>query len=266
MLCFMVFATLVLYGNSIPNFPETNARVVGGTEAQKNSWPSQVSLQYQSGSSWFHTCGGTLVKKNWVLTAAHCVDHPMVFRVVAGDHNLGKEEGTEQYMEVDKIVIHPYWDSKDVAAGHDIALLRLTQSVTLNSYVQLSALPLKGIILRNKYPCSITGWGRTRTEGQLAQTLHQAPMPTVDHATCSHPSYWGSAVKTTMMCAGGDGVNAGCQGDSGGPLHCSVRGKYAVYGVTSFVSSLGCNVSMKPTVFTRVSAYIFWINKVSPLK
>uniref|UniRef100_A0ABI7ZQP8 Chymotrypsin-like elastase family member 1 n=1 Tax=Felis catus TaxID=9685 RepID=A0ABI7ZQP8_FELCA len=52
------------------------------------------------------------------------------------------------------------------------------------------------------------------------------------------------------------------EGDSGGPLHCLVNGKYAVHGVTSFVSSLGCNVSRKPTVFTRVSAYISWINNV----
>lgn len=56
------------------------------------------------------------------------------------------------------------------------------------------------------------------------------------------------------------------QGDSGGPLHCLVNGKYSVHGVTSFVSSQGCNVSKKPTVFTRVSAYISWINNVSSLK
>ena len=56
------------------------------------------------------------------------------------------------------------------------------------------------------------------------------------------------------------------QGDSGGPLHCSVNGQYVIHGVTSFVSSLGCNVARKPTVFTRVSAYISWMNNVSPLK
>uniref|UniRef100_A0A8C3MS78 Uncharacterized protein n=1 Tax=Geospiza parvula TaxID=87175 RepID=A0A8C3MS78_GEOPR len=63
-----------------------------------------------------------------------------------------------------------------------------------------------------------------------------------------------------MVCAGGDGVRSGCQGDSGGPLHCAVNGQYQVHGVTSFVSSQGCNVARKPTVFTRVSAYISWIN------
>lgn len=53
------------------------------------------------------------------------------------------------------------------------------------------------------------------------------------------------------------------QGDSGGPLNCSVNGKWVVHGVTSFVSSSGCNAYKKPTVFTRVSAYISWMNGVS---
>ncbi|KAF5928517.1 hypothetical protein HPG69_015123 [Diceros bicornis minor] len=88
----------------------------------------------------------------------------------------------------------------------------------------------------------------------------------VDYSTCSSASFWGSTVKNTMVCAGGDGVRSGCQGDSGGPLHCLLNGQYAVHGVTSFVSSLGCNVAKKPTVFTRISAYISWINNVGPLK
>uniref|UniRef100_A0ABI7ZR13 Chymotrypsin-like elastase family member 1 n=2 Tax=Felidae TaxID=9681 RepID=A0ABI7ZR13_FELCA len=260
MLRFLVLATLVLYGHSTQDFPETNARVVGGTEARKNSWPSQISLQYLSGGKWYHTCGGTLIRQNWVMTAAHCVDRKMTFRVVAGEHNLSQNDGTEQRVSVQKIVVHPYWNSNNVAAGYDIALLRLAQRVTLNNYVQLGVLPAAGTILANNNPCYITGWGMTKTNGQLAQALQQAYLPSVDYATCSSSSYWGSTVKSTMVCAGGDGIRSGCQGDSGGPLHCLVNGKYAVHGVTSFVSSLGCNVSRKPTVFTRVSAYISWIN------
>lgn len=56
------------------------------------------------------------------------------------------------------------------------------------------------------------------------------------------------------------------QGDSGGPLNCLVGGSYSVQGVTSFVSASGCNTPKKPTVFTRVSAYISWMEGVSTWK
>lgn len=54
------------------------------------------------------------------------------------------------------------------------------------------------------------------------------------------------------------------QGDSGGPLNCqNSDGSWAVHGIVSFGSSAGCNYPKKPSVFTRVSAYISWINNVS---
>ncbi|NWX10950.1 CELA1 elastase, partial [Caloenas nicobarica] len=262
MLQLVLLAALALCGRcSEPDLHGTQ-RVVGGTEASSHAWPSQISLQYYSGGEWHHTCGGSLIHRRWVLTAAHCVDRNLQFRVVAGDHNLYRSEGSEQTFSLSKIVIHPNWNSNNVAAGYDIALIRLASSATLNSYVQLAALPQSGSVLSNGYTCYITGWGLTRTNGQISSVLLQAYLPVVGQQICSSSSYWGSTVKTTMVCAGGDGVHSGCQGDSGGPLNCAVSGQYQVHGVTSFVSSLGCNVKYKPTVFTRVSAYISWINNV----
>ncbi|XP_062453320.1 chymotrypsin-like elastase family member 1 [Rhea pennata] len=262
MLRILLLAAFVLCGRCSEELPDKAQRVVGGTEVQPHAWPAQISLQYYSSGSWHHTCGGSLIRQNWVMTAAHCVDSNLNFRVVAGDHNIYQNEGTEQVFSVSKIIIHPFWNKNNVAAGYDIALLRLSGSATLNSYVQLAVLPQEGTILANNYPCYISGWGRTRTNGQLSSVLLQAYLPVVAYDICSSSSYWGSTVKSTMVCAGGDGVRAGCQGDSGGPLHCAVNGRYQVHGVTSFVSSLGCNVKNKPTVFTRVSAYISWINSV----
>ncbi|KAF5913917.1 hypothetical protein HPG69_011948 [Diceros bicornis minor] len=66
-----------------------------------------------------------------------------------------------------------------------------------------------------------------------------------------------------MICAGGDGIISSCNGDSGGPLNCQeADGQWQVHGIVSFGSSLGCNYYHKPSVFTRVSNYIDWINQV----
>uniref|UniRef100_A0A8B9G984 Peptidase S1 domain-containing protein n=1 Tax=Amazona collaria TaxID=241587 RepID=A0A8B9G984_9PSIT len=59
---------------------------------------------------------------------------------------------------------------------------------------------------------------------------------------------------------GGEGLEV--SGDSGGPLNCPSEEHWEVAGIVSFGSALGCNTRRKPTVFTRVSAFIDWINEV----
>ncbi|XP_033822058.1 elastase-1-like [Periophthalmus magnuspinnatus] len=241
---------------------DLDERVVGGEDAKPNSWPWQISLQYQSGSNYYHTCGGTLIAPGWVMTAAHCVDSfGRVYRVVLGEHDLRVNSGTEQIKPVKDIYIHPQWDSYRVSNGYDIALLRLSSDATLNAYVQLGTLPPDGQILPHDNLCYITGWGRTSTGGPLPDILQQAILPLVGYKECTAPDWWGSTVKDTMVCAGG-GEKSGCNGDSGGPLNCMVNNKYVVTGIASFVSGYGCNYEKKPTVFTRVSAYIDWMNSI----
>uniref|UniRef100_A0A8C6WEU5 pancreatic elastase n=1 Tax=Neogobius melanostomus TaxID=47308 RepID=A0A8C6WEU5_9GOBI len=221
-------------------------RVVGGEVAKPNSWPWQISLQYRSGSSYYHTCGGTLIRAGWVMTAAHCVDTARTWRVVLGDHDIYNQEGSEQFMSVSNVYIHPNWDANRLSAGS----------------VSAAGSPApSGQVLPHNNNCYISGWGRTQTGGQLSAQLKQAYLPVVDHNTCSSSGWWGSTVKTNMVCAGG-GNESGCQGDSGGPLNCSVGGRWVVHGVTSFVSSSGCNAYRRPTVFTRASAFISWMNSV----
>ncbi|XP_040389933.1 chymotrypsin-C-like, partial [Cygnus olor] len=267
--------------------PQLGTRVVGGEDAVAHSWPWQISLQYSRNGGWSHTCGGTLIAPSWVLTAAHCISSSLTYRVVLGEYDLTAEDDGAVVADVEKLIVHENWNSYFVI--NDIALIKLTQPVQESVSIQAACLPPSGLELPNDYPCEITGWGRlwskqgaavgvggewdgdrapqvrgeavVAANGPLADVLQQALLPVVDYSTCSQSDWWGGLVRTSMVCAGGDGVVSGCNGDSGGPLSCQRDGLWEVHGIVSFGSSWGCNTFKKPTVFTRVSAYIDWINE-----
>ncbi|NXG45256.1 CTRC protein, partial [Psilopogon haemacephalus] len=241
--------------------PQLDSRVVGGEDAVAHSWPWQISLQYDSSGTWRHTCGGTLIASSWVLTAAHCISSSLTYRVVLGKQDLSEaDEPGSLAVGVDKTIVHENWNSYLII--NDIALIKLAEEVEETETIQAACLPPADLVLENDYPCYVTGWGRIRTNGPLADALQQALLPVVDYETCSKWNWWGSTVRDTMICAGGDGVVSGCNGDSGGPLNCQRDGLWEVNGIVSFGSGLKCNLKNKPTVFTRVSAYIDWINEV----
>uniref|UniRef100_A0A4W3IDP7 Peptidase S1 domain-containing protein n=1 Tax=Callorhinchus milii TaxID=7868 RepID=A0A4W3IDP7_CALMI len=191
-----------------------------------------------------------------------CRPSGKIYRVGFGEHDLSVDEGTEYYLDVESIHVHPYWNPSSLASGYDIALLKLKDPVYDNSYVEIAILPVEGQILPSQSECYITGWGLTSPNGSGATRLQQAGLSVVSYEICSRPEWWGATVNDRMICAGGDGYSSGCQGDSGGPFACkSNDGYWSVHGIVSF-GPIYCNIYEKPTVFTRVSAYLDWIFQV----
>ncbi|XP_066172106.1 elastase-1-like [Sylvia atricapilla] len=187
------------------------------------------------------------------LTAGNGRPPGASYRVALGEHNLLEVDGTEYHLGVDAIFIHEGWNPNDIANGSDIALLHLDSSASANGFVELGVLPPRGDILPNDYPCYITGWGVVSAAGGSTDRLQELMLPVVDHRICSQEDWWGSQAKDTMLCAGGDG------GDSGDPLSCYRDDHWEVHGIVSFGLVPYCNTYEKPTVFTRVSAYVDWI-------
>uniref|UniRef100_A0A8C5WE88 Peptidase S1 domain-containing protein n=1 Tax=Leptobrachium leishanense TaxID=445787 RepID=A0A8C5WE88_9ANUR len=247
---------------------EPNTTVTNG-EADPHSWPWQVSLQYEKDGEYIHTCGGSLIHRFWVLTAAHCFLSCRKYRIVLGEHDLSVDEGVEKDISVnpDDIHIHVNWTHGNLSLGNDIALIKLPVKTQLTDQIQLACLPNAGQRLAVAYECFITGWGR-RTPGvsepvSVSDKLQQAQLTFETQNACSREKWWGSYIKDTMICAGNE-TKSSCLGDSGGPLNCRrpPDGKWLVHGITSFFSSNGCNTEKKPTVFTRVSAHIDWIDDI----
>ncbi|KAM9217846.1 LOW QUALITY PROTEIN: chymotrypsin-like elastase family member 2A [Leptosomus discolor] len=262
----VLFAVLTLaaaaFGCGVPAYPPAMSRVVGGQDARPYSWPWQASLQYNSNGKWRHVCRGTLIATNWVMAAAHCISSSRQYRVYLGKYNLAAVEEGSIALSPEKIIVNENWNPQKVSNGYDIALIKLTEHVTLSDHIKLACLPPTQSTLSSNTACYVTGWGLLQTNGALPDVLQQGLLLVVDYATCSKLSWWGSTVKPNMVCAGGDGVTASCSADSGGPLNCQgADGRWEVHGVVSFGYALGCNYYQKPSVFSRVSAFC-WIQQV----
>ena len=89
-----------------PDNIQNASRIVGGVEAVPGSWPWAAYLRW-SGE---YTCGGTLISDQWVLSAGHCFykrEEPGDWEIVMGEHDDTIEEGWEQVMAVEKVILHP---------------------------------------------------------------------------------------------------------------------------------------------------------------
>lgn len=220
-------------------------RIVGGTEIDISQAPWQVRVGYG--------CGGTLVHRRWVMTAAHCVDGERAedLRVWSGlgDTALMTDANA---LRVTRMKVHPRWDPETFA--YDIALLRLGAPAAgrpVRPYHE-SAGPRAGT------SGFISGWGFQSSGGVLQQQLNGAELSVLTGRSGTCGEYGADYVAEIMLCAGneGDTIDA-CQGDSGGPLAVQVGGNWYVAGITSF--GVGCATPGYPGVYTRVSRLVPWI-------
>ncbi|XP_030649808.1 transmembrane protease serine 9-like [Chanos chanos] len=234
--------------------PPLNPRIVGGQDAPPGAWPWQVSLHVFGR----HFCGGSLINKDWVLSAAHCFQSITASQVTVflGRQSQQGSNPNEVSRTVPQIISHP--DYSSVTSSNDIALLRLSSSVTFSNYVRPVCLAAAGSTFYNGTDSWVTGWGRTAEGGPLPSTLQEVQVPVVGNRQCNC-LYGVGSITDNMLCAGLlAGGKDSCQGDSGGPMVSKQGSRWIQSGVVSF--GRGCARPNFPGVYARVSQYQDWIN------
>ncbi|KAK0087998.1 hypothetical protein PV325_008052 [Microctonus aethiopoides] len=230
---------IVIAGCSAREIP----RVVGGDDAAEGAHPYQVSLRSPSNS---HFCGGVILSKRWILTAAHCIvyKNPSKVVVVAGTNRLS--HGGVHY-KVELVVSNEDYDSGRFA--NDIGLVRVTKDIEFTE--KIHSIPVStSDLFKEEYPAVLSGWGSTSLGGSLPDKLQELELKVISQNKCKgfHAMVTEGHVCTLTV----DGEGA-CHGDSGGPL----TSDGLLIGLVSFGRPCAKGY---PDVYTRVSSYLEWIH------
>lgn len=233
---------LAVAGTSVPA-----TAVVGGSQAEDGAHPFMVSLQ-RAGSrgSEGHFCGGSVVGKRWILTAAHCtVFEPGEVQAVVGRTDLTARGG--QVLRVDRMVVHPDYDS---TGSSDVALWHTTKRIKAPRIALArasdDALEAPGTTL------TVAGWGLDAYQvGSVQDRMKELDVRMTTDLECQTNALLGFSPETEICAA--ELLGDSCQGDSGGPLFGTREdGRVVQVGAVSY--GLGCALPLFPGVYAELNA------------
>nr|XP_014087501.1 serine protease SP24D-like [Bactrocera oleae] len=250
---FQLLALICLLGAAISQAGPT-ARVVGGDEAYDGQFPHQISLR-RNGS---HTCGGSILSRYFVLTAAHCVGttdaqgnyytyDPSLFTVRAGstDRLLGGV-----LVNVQSITTHEDYGN----FLNDVSLLRLSKPLIFSKNIQPVRLATREV--PSGSPVIISGWGRVKQGGDVPHKLKWNTLSAISRSECKAAINWDS---DALICLAHAPNNGACNGDSGGPA--MYEGE--VVGIAGFVYG-GCGTG-NPDGYAKIYYHVDWIREHAQL-
>ncbi|OBS60067.1 hypothetical protein A6R68_08807 [Neotoma lepida] len=256
------------------------ARIVGGQPAAERKWPWQVSLKANN----HHVCGGSLISKWWVMTAAHCVFGRMGlgwgdclerkcvdplgslcshlnYVVSMGEVDLWSRKAVN--IPVQDIIVHQDYTVMGTIM-HDIALALLAFPVNYSVSIQPVCLPDRAFLVEAGTQCWVTGWGKLVEQGKSSDELREVELNIIRHEKCDqifkeNTGKIFSQVPEGAVCGYNENGGDSCQGDSGGPLVCEFNETWVQVGIVSW--GIGCGHKGFPGVYTEVSYYKDWIVK-----
>ncbi|XP_067824011.1 complement factor B-like [Heptranchias perlo] len=257
-------------------------RIFGGIKSKEYDWPWQVIIGFPGRDF----CGGSIISKRWILSAAHCINDTvgMTSNITIWAGSIRRErQNIWQELTVEEVIIHENF-SRPSEMNNDIALLKVKDPIIFSAHVRPVCLPctkksaqlLFSIVDnwdevchyeddvltshggRNQKVLSgyVSGWGIVnRRSSILSLDLHHAQVYIQYRMTCDSPY----PLTETMFCAKGDETDS-CRGDSGGPLVMQRNHRWIQVGIISFGRKAVCGENVMG-FYSSVPKLMSWIKE-----
>lgn len=189
-------------------------------------------------------CTGTVIARDLVLTAAHCVQPK-------ANYGISVKDGGERVIQVARVVLHPKYDPNQFETrkpSPDMAILKLSE--LLPSRYRTARLSDKTALPKPNTIFVLAGFGFSRDGDERSLgTLRSVALPAVG-------TTGGIMVRVS---AGNGEIKGACTGDLGGP---AFEGSElaGVIGWTSIPAGKNCGFT---TGITLVGLQRTWINQMS---
>jgi uncharacterized delta-60 repeat protein len=244
--------------------------IIGGEDAELSDFPYQVRVEIDVGNGNVGECGGSYIASLWILTAAHCVTsltrpYPAYAANKVTVYSGSAKQNEQTATSVQNVYVYPQYSP----LTNDIALLKLQaplpagmKQITLPTADQPLPAPPSAVL--------VSGWGQVSdTAGSEPNDLKKVTIDTVSNDTCNEAKSYNGLVDARQFCAGPSAGGKGfCHGDSGGSAT-SAESDWRLrtqLGIVSWFGSPGANSCAgadKYGVYTRVSAFVEWIDSVT---
>ena len=202
--------------------------IIGGNPTTGDAHPYYVRLIINN-----TLCGGSIIDKTKVLTAAHCGAN------ANGDPSKITVFIRDQFaVGATSVAVHPLWNG-NVSDGHDLAVIGIPSGATTGITPVRVGSPTDSGAYAAGVEATMVGRGRTSPSQDATQLndLHTVLRSDSDMDGVYNPWYWFDHWKSGLMIGAGWTNHTVCYGDSGGPLTVDRNGVTMQVGVASFVQT-----------------------------